>query len=61
MDMVSPGCDPFALQNNLINKNGHHYALCKSDLDCYGVAKCNLTVTYGRDAWHLHLSDVVSA
>ena len=44
-DMVSPGCDPFAPQNNLIIKNGHHYALCKSDLDCYGVAKCNLTVT----------------
>ena len=44
-DMVSPGCDPLAVQNDLILKNGHHYALCKSDIDCYGVATCDLNVS----------------
>ena len=44
-DLVTPGCDTFAVQNQLIVKNGHHYANCTQDLDCYGSATCDLTRT----------------
>jgi hypothetical protein len=44
-DLVTPGCDPFAVQESLIQKNGHHYAFCDNDLDCYGSAVCDLTKT----------------
>merc|ERR1712127_300134 len=42
-DLVTPGCDPFSLQSSLIQKNGHHYAFCKNNLDCYGSATCDKT------------------
>ena len=44
-DMVTPGCDTFAVQASLVQKNGHHYAVCSSDLDCYGASTCDLTRT----------------